>query len=354
MAAMTKQELLYYLHKYSPEEEMHLKNKDYLRNSLQTNTTATPILADPNSGFRLHSGMIPDDQERVYVNDEMFSENHEPDIQIIQHDRYTEPYLHSHEFYELFYVYEGEFNQFLNGKKLTMRTGDFCLIPPGIYHSLDVHNYSIVLNIVISKSKFQEMMLSGLKGDNILSSFFIGGTYSTNINDYIIFHTYGDLKLQDLVLDMCLESVNQESYHKYFLNVYLLQIFGLLLRNYEDSCELPEIKKKKDSQNFAILRYFEENYKTITLSEFAEKFHYSTQYMSNRIKQITGLSFSEYLLQKKMDAAGDLLVNTTMKVKQVSEEVGYANQEHFIRSFRKFYQMSPSAYRASHQRLEDS
>lgn len=348
---MTKQELLIYLHKYSPEEEQHLKNKDYLQNSLQTGTNTVPLLSNQDSNFRLHRGLIPTNMQRIYIEGQFFDEESESDIQIIQHDRYTEPYLHSHEFYELFYVYEGEFHQNLNGNKLTMHTGDFCLIPPGVYHALDVHNYSIVLNILISKNKFQEIILSGLKGNNILSNFFISGTYSANVNDYIIFHTYGDLQLQDIVLDMCLEFVNQDAYFHYFLNLGLMKIFGLLLRDYEKSYELPAFKKKKDSQNFAILLYFEQNYKTITLASLAEKFHYSPQYMSNRVKQITGLSFSAYLLQKRMDIATDLLINTTMKVHQISEEIGYVSHEHFIRSFRKFYHMSPSAYRSSHQKL---
>lgn len=223
------------------------------------------------------------------------------------------------------------------------------MIPPHVYHSLDVHNYSVVLNILIPKEKFQDMIMNHLNGDNILSAFFIGNVYSQNMNDYIIFHTNGDMTIQNLILDMCLEVINKEEYYLHFLNTQLLLLFGHLLRDYGHDCELPTIKTKKDSQNFAILKYIESSYSTLTLQELAEHFHYSVPHMSKRLKQITGMSFTQYLLTKKMEAASEFLIKTNMKIRSVGETVGYPSPEHFMRVFRKYYGMTPSTYRGTHQ-----
>ena len=95
----------------------------------------------------------------------------------------------------------------------------------------------------------------------------------------------------------------------------------------------------------------DKNYASITLSELADKFHYSPQYISNRIKQITGMSFSDYLLQKRMQTASDMLINTNLKIMDISKAAGYQNPEHFIRTFRKYFGSSPGAYRDQHKIL---
>lgn len=347
---MTQQELLTCLHQYTPWEELHLQNRFNHVNITELNQTLEHPVSDAERGLGLHRPAFPDSALGSYSEDFFFQGAEDNDIMLVQHDRYTPPVLHNHNFYELLYVYEGEFTQQIDNTQFTMHTGDFCLVPPRVYHSLEVDNYSIILNILIKKSAFQNIFFNVLRGDNILSAFFLGNTYSKNVNNYIIFHTNGDLKIQNLVLDMCLEAVNKERYYMQMLHTNLLLIFSHLLRNYEKTCVMPTIKKKKDIQDFGILRYVDESYQTLTLPKLAEHFHFSAQYMSHRLKQITGMSFTEYILMKRMEEAARLLIGTNIKIKEIAENIGYHNQEHFIRSFRKYYDVSPSEYRGIHLR----
>lgn len=347
---MTKQELMILLHQYTPWEMLHQEHLDKVSNLENLNQSLMHPLTISDKIYGLHLPQVPDTSNSTLSQSLYFSVDEEQDIRIVQHDRFSLPTLHNHDFYELLYVLEGEFVQQINSAKLLMHTGDFCLIPPPVYHSLDVRNYSVVLNILIPKKIFHDILFNNLKEDNILSSFFLGNTYSQNINDYIIFHTNGDIQIQDIILSMCLESINKDKYYNHMLNTNLLMLFGLLLRGYEKTCDLPKIKHKKDSQNFAILKYMEENYRTVTLTQLAGIFSYSPQSMSHRLKQLTGMSFTEYLVSKKMQAAVDLLTNTSLKIKSIGTELGYQNQEHFIRTFRKYYGTTPSSYRAAHQK----
>lgn len=344
---MTKQELMTYLHQYTPWEMLHLTNQGKHLDIENYNKTLAYPIQDEGKNWGLHFPHTPDAKDTF--SEKLFLNPQNPQIRIVQHDRYTPPVLHNHNFFELMYVYEGEFTQQISSARLLMHTGDFCLIPPNVYHSLDVCNYSIVLNVLISKDKFHDLIFNNLHGNNILSEFFIGNTYSANINDYIIFHTNGDPKIQDIILDMCLETINNEEYSVYLIHAHLILLLGLLLRNYEKSCELPTIKKKADTQNFGLLKYIETNYKDVTLPELAERFHYTPQTISQRIRQLTGLSFTEYLLQKRMQVASEMLSNTNLKIRVICEETGYHNPEHFIRTFRKYYGLSPSEYRNTHQ-----
>ncbi|HIT90357.1 MAG TPA: AraC family transcriptional regulator [Candidatus Merdenecus merdavium] len=347
---MTKRELMNCLHQYTPWEMFHMENLGLVQDIENLNRTLEYPITENEKSYGLHLPNTPDVSSNTFTENIFFTDDKECDISIIQHDRYTPSQLHAHDFFEFLYVYEGEFVQQIENTKLLMHSGDFCMIPPHVHHALDVHNYSIVLNILIPKHKFQNIIMNHLKGDHILSLFFINNTYSQNINNYIIFHTNGDVNIQNIILDMCLEVINKEEYYLHFLNTQLLLLFGHLLRDYSSTCELPTIKTKKDSQNFAILKYIESNYDTVTLHELADYFHYSTQHMSRRLKQLTGMSFSQYLLTKKMEVSSNLLINTNMKIASISETIGYSNPEHFMRVFRKYYNMTPSAYRTTHHR----
>lgn len=151
-----------------------------------------------------------------------------------------------------------------------------------------------------------------------------------------------------IVLDICQESLGKKPYYIYMMDTKLLLLLGVLIRNYENTCELPQIHRKQDGINYGILQYIEEHYQHLSLQELADKFHYTPQHMSSLLKELTGFSFSRYVLEKRMQTAGDYLLNTNLKIKDISAACGYQNQEHFIRTFKKYYGTTPIDYRNLH------
>lgn len=346
---MNQQELLEHLHKYTLWEIFHKNNHANIKYIDKINNSLENPLNEKDKKMGIHFGNFPKFSQSDYLKDFFFKQNQQQDILVIQHDRYTPPVVHKHDFYELVYIYEGEFVHKIDNAQFLMHTGDICLIPPDVYHSLDVCNYSIVLNILVQENTFKNLLFTTLKDNNILSKFFLNSIYSKNVNDYIIFHTNGDLKIRNIILDMCLETINKEKYYTQILHTNLLLLLGLVLRYYEKNCDLPLINKKKELENFKIITYIEEHYATVTLESLSQIFHYSPQSISHKIKKITGKSFMDYILQKKMQMAASLLINTNIKIKNISEEIGYQNSEHFIRLFKKYFGKSPSIYRQLNQ-----
>ncbi len=346
---MTNQELLNCLHRYTPWEILHIQNLNKLSYIEDVNQAAENPLSEAEKSFGLHLPHSPDANRNTFSEHLFFSSQPGQDIRITQHDRYSPPCLHNHEFYELIYVLEGEFTQQIADQKFVMQTGDICLIPPGVYHALDVQNYSVVLNILITKNRFQEITLNQLRGNLLIAGLLPDPLSTKKQNDYLIFHTMGDESLREMVLSMCLEEMNHEAYYQHMLYTLLLLILGHLLRHYETTCEHSSQPREGSNLNLLILQFIEQKYQTVTLTTLAEEFHYSPQHMSHRVRQLTGMSFTEYLLQKRMQKSAELLTKTAMKVKSISECVGYQNQEHFIRTFRKYYGFSPREYRNLHQ-----
>ena len=69
-----------------------------------------------------------------------------------KHNRYSPALIHSHTFFELVYVYDGKCTQEISGQTISMKTGDFCVIPPSVEHSISVYDDSIIINIMLRRN----------------------------------------------------------------------------------------------------------------------------------------------------------------------------------------------------------
>ena len=95
----------------------------------------------------------------------------------------------------------------------------------------------------------------------------------------------------------------------------------------------------------AIYNLIQLNYASITLSQLAEKFHYTPEYTSRLCKATTGRSFTQILQQVRLEKAQVLLQDTNLSVANIANQVGYETTEYFIRVFKKQLQMTPTEYR---------
>lgn len=271
-------------------------------------------------------------------------------VTALKHNCYTPAIIHDHSFFELTYAYDGTCEQTINGQKVHMHTGDFLIMPPGVHHSISVFNKSVILQIPVKKATLEYLFFNFLRDDNILSMFFINSIYAQHVNDYIIFHSGDDFHIKTAITHILLENINRESYWQSMMINTLMNVFGLLLRNYEKSVELPSLVRKSDVQRFGLLRFIQSNYTDITLAAIAEKFHYTPEYTSKLIKEMTGMTFKQILQKVRIERAEFLLIDTNMSIAAIGVQVGYNNMEHFIRTFKKSNGLTPSAYRQAHKR----
>ena len=92
--------------------------------------------------------------------------------------------------------------------------------------------------------------------------------------------------------------------------------------------------------------YFNENYNTkISIDDYAESLHISTNGFIHNFKQYAGMSPAQYILSLRMVNAQSLLERTTYNIKEISEIVGYENPLYFSRVFKKEIGKSPVQYR---------
>ena len=112
--------------------------------------------------------------------------------------------------------------------------------------------------------------------------------------------------------------------------------------------KLPQIQQNEEGQDerlTAMLNYIQNNYQTVTLESVADQFHLSEPYVSKYIKDKSGKTFGEHVAHIRMKRAKTLLKNGNMTVENIAYAIGYQNVEHFNRTFKKSFDMTPIQYR---------
>lgn len=112
------------------------------------------------------------------------------------------------------------------------------------------------------------------------------------------------------------------------------------------ACFAPESSNQYYEQIIRVVKaYVMDNLRTANLEEAACLSHLSSSYLSRLFKSQTSLSFSEYLLKKRMERACVLLRDARNKIYEISDAIGYDNPKNFSRAFRNYYHISPKEYR---------
>ncbi len=92
--------------------------------------------------------------------------------------------------------------------------------------------------------------------------------------------------------------------------------------------------------------YSDESLSLVSLSALLDV---SPNHLSACIKKYEGESFINILIQKRMDAARELLLNSPLKIQEIAQRCGYQDQHYFSYCFKKYCGASPNVLRRQHE-----
>ena len=127
--------------------------------------------------------------------------------------------------------------------------------------------------------------------------------------------------------------------YKHDAAVLLNRIFSELYKDHHTASRAPT---KID----AAIRYMEENYLNpdFSLTAAAKYAYISDTYFRKLFREKYGVSPKQYIIRRRLEHAGDLIVSGYYTLTEIAELCGYRDYKHFLVEFKKRMGVSPSNY----------
>lgn len=124
----------------------------------------------------------------------------------------------------------------------------------------------------------------------------------------------------------------------------------LMSISYEQSRDM--LQQKHDQLINDIRNYLADNIQDFDLSleSTADRFQLSAGYLGKLFKSATGVNFSHYLIDLRLNEAAKLLIETSLPAKAICEKIGMTNVTYFSTLFKKHMGLSPIRYREKIQK----
>ena len=294
------------------------------------------MLLEANHGF------FPEEEQDIFPQGK--------DVFTFQHMPYSGRYMHYHSYFELTYIVQGSCMFYFEDERITLREGNLCIASNFARHEVAPKPDCLAVGIIARKSTFDSLFSGLLFGQDLVSLFFRKCLQNQVHPNYVLLDTGNNSSLFHILHRLVYETNLSDEYANEcavgLMTVFVAQALrasatNVTLRSYEGYA-------KQRISFSAILQYIQQNYRTVTLASLAANFYFSQAYLSKLIRQNMGQSFTEVLRQVKMNRARDLLLNTDLKIGEISETVGYESVDHFTRTFRKAFGMPPREYRVTY------
>lgn len=220
-------------------------------------------------------------------------------------------------YYDFTFMLKGEMTYIVDGKSYTIRENDAILIKPGSMRERILptepvkyvsFNFTVFDDSVIPKQTYLRDIIShDIRAlVSVFSAAHISDIYATrekviNILNYIL------LEIRDII--------DFDSNNKHIIE---------------------------------IIKYINEHIaEPITLSTISDVINLSKEYTSHIFKKETGKTVTEYINERKLIIAKEMILSTSYPLTYISNRMSYENYSYFTKVFKKQFGVTPRALRKS-------
>ena len=238
----------------------------------------------------------------------------------------------------------------LNFHDITFSKGDLCLIDKNCLHQdylLD--QPAVILFLGIANDMFTEIMDENVATQKIIYFLQSALLKQKDLQQYLHFRPGSDpgaaAELESCLCLLLNELHDNKIGSHYICKGLLLRIFRIISTRYDFSLS----KEQRKTMNWIVFEeisdYIKRHFATVTIQELVREFHFQEDYFNRLIKSKTGLTYSAYVQQIRLERAAHMLISTDKSVDEITESVGYRNKGYFYKIFQEKYGATPSRYR---------
>jgi len=245
--------------------------------------------------------------------------------------------IHWHESIEIFAIFEGELDFYINDIKNHLIAGQFIIINSNELHSIHAQRKNFTIVLQIPTIQFQEYLTD---------SQFILFSQSNN-QDKRIMSALNKIYKYSCALDPGSDFKSLGHYY-FFLSIL---ITDYLVKDINTKT----LKSMKGLTHLsAITSYLEANFeKDITLKNLASTFGYSSEHLSRMFVKYAKTNYKTYLQNIRLEYARNELVNNPSKsLSEICITVGFSDSRAMAKAFKKHYDLLPSELQKQLQQVK--
>lgn len=111
----------------------------------------------------------------------------------------------------------------------------------------------------------------------------------------------------------------------------------------------------RESPISSLLNIIERDFaKGPSLQDLSHNIHLSPSRLCHMFKDLCGLTYSHYLLCRKLEESERLLSKNNSSVTTIAYQMGFSNPSHFCRSFKEHFNITPNSYAHGNRELTQS
>lgn len=246
----------------------------------------------------------------------------------------------------IFYIVNGSGQIQVDGTRHPLSRGTMILISAGFPYCLDGDNLDmIVFNFDFTYDRKDLVMFLDLGAPDALPD-----VRKTVIEDCPVLssplvlqgmtHTESDLR--EIMSVFQSQRIYFREQASCLLKTFLIQLARSTLQT----------TTKASAISNQLIAYLQEHYREdLTCDEIALHFNYHTYHINRIMRNATGTTVHQYLINYRISMSKSLLCNTSMSIEDIAAEVGFKNTPYYSNTFKKIVGCSPSYYRSRHIKI---
>lgn len=231
--------------------------------------------------------------------------------------------VHTHNYYEIEYVYEGSGVQIINNRTFHVKAGDLIF-----FQKNDFHSYYSIQDMKVINCCFNDQGNINVEYNQKFGS----NSVVINLTPDAIVEI--EKLLNCLELELSLKRDNCDKAAKCYIE---LMIIFLMRNGYS--------QRNPSSTWDPLLSLIFSNHASITLQEASDFLRVSKNYFCRLFKAEFGVTFKEYVTNVKIQSAKQMLISTDKSISIICEETGFLQAKQFYAEFKEHTGITPLVYR---------
>lgn len=235
---------------------------------------------------------------------------------------------HYHDYFELYYLEEGERCHIIQDQLYRIHPGEFVIFSPYImHHSYGEENVPFKRLLVYFRREEVDSLtlLKGLEQGT--------GVYKPEQKEKQAVHR--------MLNDLLKEQDEPQAYHEEYLHTLLNMMLLTIIRNIQTP-----VKPEKRNRITDVISYIHKNYQEdISIDKLAQMSYVSPYYLCREFKRFTNSTIIQYVNVTRVMNAQRMFMETDKNITEISRDTGFSNITHFNRVFKSVMGMTPSKYR---------